>query len=311
MHGTDVASAAAMGQRTQKTTQSTQGYQLLAGKSVLVTGGSTGIGEAISKLCAKHGASVLVNGLTGDPVQEVAQEIRDTGGIATPFVGDVGTVEGSAGCVQAAVSAYGKLDAVVANAGLYPEAQELQDFPLERFEELIHTNIRGVYLTVRAALPELQKTRGAVVTMGSEAGLVGQPEMVSYCSTKGWIHAFTRALATEQAKYGIRANIVAPGPIDTEMTRPSKGNMTVKHALMAVKGTPLGRRGTPEEVANVCLFLLSDLASYVTGAIYTVDGGATATSGLPGMEAKAEAKTAPEGTVELRHQHEGRGTLHH
>ena len=121
--------------------------------------------------------------------------------------------------------------------------------------------------------------------------------------------AFIRGVAAEQAKYGVRANIVAPGPIDTEMTRPSKGNMSVKNAFMAVKSVPLGRRGTPEEVANVCLFLASGLATFVTGGIYTVDGGATASGGMPGLQAKSEAKTAPDGTVELEHQHEGRGTL--
>jgi hypothetical protein len=93
------------------------------------------------------------------------------------------------------------------------------------------------------------------------------------------------------------------------MTRPTKGNMTVKHAMMAVAGTALGRRGTPEEVANVCLFLASDLASFVTGAIYTVDGGATAAAGVPGLQAKREAKEPPDGTVPLEHQYDGRGDL--
>ena len=107
----------------------------------------------------------------------------------------------------------------------------------------------------------------------------------------------------------MRVNAVAPGPIDTEMTRPTKGEMTFKTALMAVTSVPLGRRGTPEEVANVYLFLASDLASYVTGAVYTVDGGATVASGLPGLEARRDVKRAPRSTVPLEHQYEGRGTL--
>lgn len=282
---------------------------LLKDRVVIVTGAGTGIGEAIAKLCAQQGASVIVNGLPGDPVEDVAREIAEAGGVATFHSADIATLEGANGCVQTALNVYGRLDGVVANAGLFPEAAELQDFPLERFEELLHSNVRGVYLTVRAALPALQKSHGAIVTLGSEAGLIGQSEAVSYSATKGWVTAFTRAVAAEQAKYGIRANVVAPGPIDTEMTRPSKGNMTVKHAFMAVKSNPLGRRGTPEEVANVCLFLLSDLATYVNGAIYTVDGGATAAAGMLGLEAKRAAKTPPEGTIELEHQHEGRGTL--
>lgn len=286
-----------------------QATGLVYGKVVIVTGGATGIGEAICKVFAMHGASVVVNGLPGDPVDDVVEEITSTGGAAAGYIGDIGTFEGSTGCVRAALQNFGRLDVVVANAGLFPELTELPDFPPERFDELIHSNVRGVYLTARAALPELQKTRGAFVAIGSEAGLLGQPEAVSYGATKGWVTAFTRALAAEQAKYGVRANVVAPGPIDTEMTRPSKGKMTVKNAFMAVASTPLGRRGTPEEVANVCLFLASDLATFVTGAVYTVDGGATASGGLPGLQAKRAAKEEPETTVYLEHQHEGRGTL--
>jgi NAD(P)-dependent dehydrogenase (short-subunit alcohol dehydrogenase family) len=282
---------------------------LLEGKVALVTGGGTGIGEAISKLFAQHGARVVVNGLPGDPIDEVAREITDAGGTAIAATGDVGTLEGAQIGVRTAIERFAKLDVVVANAGLLPELAEVPDFSLERFDELLHTNVRGVYLTIRAALPELRKTHGNVITIGSEAGLIGQEQMVCYSASKGWITAFTRGVAAEQAKYGIRANVVAPGPIDTEMTRPSKGQIGFKQALLAVADTALGRRGTPEEVANVCLFLGSDLASYVTGAIYTVDGGATAASGLPGMEAKRAAKRQPEQTVTPTHQHEGRGTL--
>jgi len=282
---------------------------LLRGKVALVTGGAAGIGEAVSKLFARHGARVVVNGLPGDPVAEVVAEIQQSGGEAFPHVGDVGTEEGAHGSVSAAVAQFGKLDVLVANAALFPEQMEFQDLPLERFEELMHSNIRGTYLPVRAAIPQLRKTKGVILAAGSEAGLRGEEDIVTYGATKGWVIAFIRGVAAEQAKYGIRANIVAPGPIDTEMTRPSQGTMKVKNAFMAVKGVPLGRRGTPEEVANVYLFLASDLASYVTGAIYAVDGGATAGAGLLGLEAKRDAKAAPEGEIALEHQYAGRGTL--
>jgi NAD(P)-dependent dehydrogenase (short-subunit alcohol dehydrogenase family) len=282
---------------------------LLQGKVAVVTGGAAGIGEAVSKLFARHGAQVVVNGLPGDPVEEVVAEIARDGGQAEGYAADVGTEEGARGCIAAATSRFGRLDVLVANAGIFPEQEDLPEFPLERFEELLHSNIRGVYLPVRFALPELRKTKGVVLAAGSEAGLRGEPQIVSYGATKGWVHAFIRGVAAEEAKHGVRANVVAPGPIDTEMTRPSKGNMRVKNALLAVKAVPLGRRGTPEEVANVYLFLASSLASFVTGAIYTVDGGATAAAGLPGLEAKKDARRAPEGTLELEHQYEGRGTL--
>jgi NAD(P)-dependent dehydrogenase (short-subunit alcohol dehydrogenase family) len=282
---------------------------LLKGKVALVTGGSTGIGEAICKLFARQGAKVVVNGLPGDPVEQVVDEIHRAGGTAIGCVGDAGTLEGSNACVKAANEAFGKLDVLVANAGLFPEQEEVDQFSLERFEELVHTNIRGTYLAVRAALPSLRKSKGAIIALGSEAGIHGAPEIVAYSGTKGFIHAFIRAISAEQAKYGVRANIVAPGPIDTEMTRPSKGNMKMKNAFMSIEAVPMGRRGTPEEVANVCLFLASDLSSFVNGAIYAVDGGSTASVGMPGIQAKSAAKEAPEGTVPLEHQHEGRGTL--
>jgi NAD(P)-dependent dehydrogenase (short-subunit alcohol dehydrogenase family) len=282
---------------------------LLPGKSVVVTGGATGIGEAICKVFARHGASVVVNGLPGDPVDAVAREIADAGGQAVPVVADVGTMAGAERCVRTAVERFGKLDVMIANAGLMPEEAEVPDFPLARFDELLHSNVRGVYFAVHAALPALQETKGCVIATGSEAGLIGQPGIVAYGATKGWIHAFIRGVAAEQAKYGVRANVVAPGPIDTEMTRPSAGEMSVTSAFLAVKSVPLGRRGTPEEVANVFLFLASDLATYVTGAIYPVDGGATSATALLGLRTQRDAKRPPEGTVALEHQLEGRGTF--
>src|SRR5262245_43873172 len=129
--------------------------QLLAGKVALVTGGGTGIGEATCKLFAAAGADVVVNGLPDDPVDAVVDEIRRAGGGAVAHKSDIGVLEGARGAVVAAVTAFGRLDVLVANAGLFPEMAELSEFPLERFEDLLHVNVVGVYLTVRAALPEL------------------------------------------------------------------------------------------------------------------------------------------------------------
>ena len=248
---------------------------LLCGKVAIVTGGAAGIGKAICEVFTAHGASVVINGLPGDPVDAAVRNARKAHGHAVGHVGDVGTVEGANGCVMTALDTFGKLDVLVANAGLFPELEKVQDLPLERFEELLRTNIGGVYMPVRAAIPALQKTRGAIVAAGSEAALHGPVEGVSYGATKDWVSAFIRGVAVEQAEYGVRANVVAPGRIAADRP-PRGGDASATAALMPLEAVPLGRRGTPEEAANIYLFLASDLASYVTGAVYTVDGGATA-----------------------------------
>ena len=282
---------------------------ILKGKVALVTGGATGIGEAICKVFAREGAKVVVNGYPGDPVAGVVGEIEKAGGSAIGVVADVGTPAGAHVCVDAALDDFGKLDILIANAGLLPEFAEVQDFPLESFRQVMHSNVMGTFHIVRAALPALRESRGCIVATGSEAGIRAFPMGVCYGATKGWIISFIRGLAIEQAKYGIRANVVAPGPIDTEMTRAKFGNMDEDTEKELAQTDPMGRRGTPEEAANVFLFLASDLASYVNAAVYTVDGGETAAVGTPGSEAKPFVKRPPPGTVELRHQYEGRTQL--
>jgi NAD(P)-dependent dehydrogenase (short-subunit alcohol dehydrogenase family) len=283
--------------------------RILEGKVALVTGGATGIGEAICKIFARHGAKVVVNGYPGDPVAGVVKEINRAGGTAIGVVADVGTAAGAHVCVDAALDDFGKLDILVANAGVLPEFAELQDFPVQSFHEVMHSNVMGTFHIVRASLPALRETRGCIVAAGSEAGLRAFPMGVCYGATKGWIIAFIRGLAIEQAKYGIRANVVAPGPIDTEMTRAGVGNIDEETEKELAQTDPMGRRGTPEEAANVFLFLASDLASYVNAAVYTVDGGETAATGTPGAEARPFVKRPPPGTVELRHQFDGRARL--
>jgi len=157
----------------------------LVDKVVIVTGGATGIGEAICKVFAAYGASVVVNGLPGDPVEQVVEEIIGTGGKAIACVTDCASAEGANGCVQMALHDYGRLDVLVCNAGLFPEEAEVDESSIENFEDLLHTNIEGVYLPVRAALPELKKTQGNVITLGSEAAMKGTPGLAAYSGTKG------------------------------------------------------------------------------------------------------------------------------
>jgi hypothetical protein len=208
------------------------------------------------------------------------------------------------------VQQFGKLDILINNAGVFPAVGYIEEFPLDKVDYLVQNNIYSTLMMTHFAVPELRKTKGAIVTTGSEAGLDGDAENAPYSGTKGFNHSFTRAVAAEQAQHGIRANIVAPGPIDTAWTHASTSPMTTKMQEMFISATPMGRRGTPEEVANVFLFLASDEASYVTGAIYTVDGGILIGKGPQGMMADKALKTPPEGELDLKHSHEGDSVRH-
>ena len=283
----------------------------LQGKVAIVTGGGTGIGEAITKKFAKEGAAVVVAGFPEDPVQAVVDEIKAVGGKATAFEGDLSSQAVAEACVQTAVGHFGKLDILVNNAGAFPAATELDEYPVEAFEYMIKNNIYTTFHMSRAALPELKKTRGNIVTAGSEAGHMGEPMNTPYGGTKGFNHAFTKGIASEQAKYGVRANCVGPGPIDTAWTHKETGPMTAQMEKQTVEGVPMGRRGTPEEVANVYLFLASDEASYVTGAIYFVDGGVTISKSNSGAQVPADLKKEPEGELNTQHSKDGHTEIRH
>jgi NAD(P)-dependent dehydrogenase (short-subunit alcohol dehydrogenase family) len=281
----------------------------LKGKVAIVTGGGSGIGEAICKKFAREGASVVVAGFPEDPVEAVVNEIQKEGGTALPFTADISTEVNAKRCVETAISQYGKLDILVNNAGVFPEVNMLQDFSEEAFEYMLKNNVKTAFVMSKAALPELHKTKGNIVSAGSESGVLGIAQNTPYGGTKGFIHAFMRGLAVEQAQFGVRCNIVGPGPIDTAWTHESTGPMDSKMVKMMKEATPMGRRGTPEEVANVYLFLASDEASYVTGATYMVDGGITIAKGGVGSQADSEMKEEPKGELNLEHSKDGHTTI--
>lgn len=277
----------------------------VSGKVVIVTGGATGIGEAISKKFAHEGASVIVNGFPEDPVNDVVQAIIQQGGDATAFIGDISIEENARSCVEFAVTRYKKLDVLINNAGVFPVMEQLPGYPVDAFDYLLRNNVRTAFLMTRAALPYLQESKGNIVFAGSESGTIGLAENAPYGGTKGFIHAFMKGIAVEQAQYGVRANAVCPGPIDTAWTHKETGPMKKKDEKTMIAATPLGRRGTPEEVANVYLFLASDEASYVTGALFYVDGGITTSKGSVGKQAGKAATEAPVSDLDLEHSMDG------
>ena len=274
-------------------------------KVAIVTGAGTGIGEAIAHKLAKDGAKVVVNGLPDDPVDEVVAAINDYNGEANAYKGDVSESESASRCVQTAIDRYGKLDILVNNAGVFLAVAETQDYPIEAFDRTLRMNLRSAFLMTKYALPHLQKTRGNIVCAGSEAGFNGLAQNTPYGGTKGWMHSFVKGVAVEQAKYGVRVNCFCPGAIDTAWTHKETGPMDQEMETMLINATPMARRGTPEEMANVCAFLASDEASYVTGALWLADGGVTVAKGGIGKQTPEALRELPQGELRLEHSKTG------
>lgn len=278
----------------------------LDGKVALVTGAATGIGEAIAHKFAMEGATVVLNGLPDDPIDDVLQAMQKHGSEAVVHKGDISQREEAEACVQMAIDTFGRLDVLVNNAGVFLVTAETQDYPLDLFDRTIGMNIRSAFLMTKFALPHLQQSRGNIVSAGSEAGYNGLAQNTPYGGTKGWMHSFMKGVAVEQAKYGVRANCVCPGAVDTAWTHKETGPMDDQMEEMLIQATPMGRRGTAEEVANVYAFLASDEASYVTGSLWLVDGGVTVAKGPVGNQVPEELKQEPTGRLaDLRHSREG------
>ncbi|CAD5948488.1 putative oxidoreductase YxbG [Planktothrix tepida] len=277
----------------------------LVNKVAIVTGAGTGIGEAIAHKFAKEGAKVIVNGLPDDPIESVAALIRKSGGSAMAYAGDVSVETQAQGCIDATIDGFGKLDILVNNAGVFLTNAEIDDYPITDFDQTIRMNIRSAFLMTKYAIPHLRKTAGNIISAGSEAGFNGLAQNAPYGGTKGWMHSFMMGVAVEQAKHGIRANCVCPGAIDTAWTHKETGPMDQKMEKTLIQATPIARRGTPEEVANVYAFLASDEASYVTGALWLVDGGVTPAKGPMGKETPFWKRSEPSGELRLEHGKEG------
>lgn len=278
---------------------------LLDGKVAIVTGGGTGIGEAISKVFALEGARVVVSGLPDDPVDDVAQGIREDGGTAIAVRGDVSEPDEAKACVERAIDEFGRLDVLVNNAGVFQVTGEHQDIGVEDYDFMTKNNVRSALLMTKFALPHLQESRGNIVFTGSEAGTIGQPRCAIYGGTKGYLIAFARGIALEQASHGVRANVVCPGPTKTEWHDTDSSSMQEDMEDQIVKSVPMGRHGDPEEIANVFAFVASDRASFVTGALYFSDGGIQISRGTPGQQVPDALREPPEGRVTLRHQMQG------
>jgi 3-oxoacyl-[acyl-carrier protein] reductase len=242
----------------------------LKDRIAVVTGGSRGIGRAIALELAKRGATVVVN-YKGNAAaaEDVVSQIKANGGESMAFQADVGDEEQANALIKAATDAYGKLDILVNNAGTTRD-NVIMMMKAEDFDSVINTNLRSTWLCSKAAVRTMMRKRyGRIINITSVSGVVGQAGQTNYSASKAGIIGFTKSLAREVASRNITVNAVAPGFVLTDMTKDLPTDLTSKLNELI----PLGRWGSPEEIAYASAFLASDDAAYITGQVLVVDGG--------------------------------------
>jgi NAD(P)-dependent dehydrogenase (short-subunit alcohol dehydrogenase family) len=255
-----------------------------SGKVALVTGGGNGIGRAACVAFAKQGAKVVAVDRDGAAAEATAGIIRQNGGDALAVTADVTKSAEVQAYVKAAIAQYGRIDCFFNNAGIEGKVSQIVDYDEAVFDAVIGVNVKGVFLGLKHVLPEMiRQGGGAIVNTASVAGLVGTPGMPAYVASKHAVIGLTKTAAGEVARQGIRVNAVCPGPVDTRMIHALEAQLSpgdpaaVSQRYQA--SLPTGRYSTVEEIANMVLFLCSDLASNTTGGQFVVDGGRTSTGG--------------------------------
>jgi len=239
---------------------------LLDGKIAFITGGGQGLGEAMARRFAAEGAKVAVLDLNGDRARKVADDLP-TAGIGVEA--DVRDLEAVEAAIRRCVEELGGLDIVVNNAGITRDAT-IRRMTLEQWNEVVSVHLTGAFITTKAAAPYLRAQKsGSIINISSLSGKVGNIGQANYSSVKAGLVALAKVAAKEFARDGVRVNAIQPGLIRTAMTEALREDIWQQK----LNEVPMGRAGTPEEVANVALFLASDLSSYMTGNVLEVAGG--------------------------------------
>ncbi len=249
----------------------------LHGKIALVTGAGSGIGRATSLVLAREGAAIVVSDVNADGGEETLSAIKDMGGDGMFVHADVSRAADVEALVEATVKAYGRLDCSYNNAGIEGYiGGRLHEYPEDIWDRLMDINVKGVWLCLKYEIPQMLKQGGgAIVNTASAAGLVGSRQLSAYSASKHAVVGLTKSAALEYAKDGIRVNAVCPGIIDTPMMdRLVAGREDYAATIPARQ--PIGRKGTPDEIAEAVAWLCSDAASLVTGLAMSVDGAFTA-----------------------------------
>ena len=259
----------------------------LIGKVAIVTGGASGIGAETARMFALHGAKVLLTDTNAALAESVAREISNGGGVASFAAQDVKSEPQWEAIVAQAEKSYGRLDILCNIAGIsgrdpklniqtsLTAGPRLAEQTLEQWNQVMEINATGVFLGTKAAIPAMLRAGGgSIINISSICGIVGSHANAAYHASKGAVRIFSKAAAVQYAPDKIRVNSVHPGFVDTPMTKPGHSNPEVVKKRM--EATPLGRFGTPADIAAGCLYLASDEAAWVTGSELVIDGGMTA-----------------------------------
>lgn len=252
----------------------------LARKVAVITGGASGIGRATALLFAREGASIIVADLKPDAGNRVIEEIVQRGGRAIFETVDVTRAADCHRVVEAAIREFGRIDILFNNAGIIQRATVL-DLTEDDWDRVMAVNVKAIYLLSREVIPHMQKAgRGTIINTASGWGLTGGAKAAVYCASKGAVVLLTKAMAIDHGAQNIRVNCICPGDTDTVMLREEAQQLGEDsgHFLAESAKRPLGRLGTPEEIAQAALYLATDASSFVTGTALVVDGGGLAGS---------------------------------
>lgn len=250
----------------------------LKGKVAIVTGAASGIGFATAKLLAEVGASVALLDISGAQGEEGAREIKNLGGNAKFYKCDVTSNFECKKTVEKIYEGFGRIDILVNNAGVVLR-KDVVELTEEEWDFVLGVNLKGVYVVSHYVIPHMIESGGGIiVNIGSGWGLKGGSKAAAYCASKGGVVNLTRAMAIDHGRQGIRVNCVCPGDIDTPLLRSEAGQLgeDLDEFMKEAASRPISRVGRPEDVAGAILYLVSDLSSWVTGAILVVDGGGLA-----------------------------------
>lgn len=246
----------------------------LRDKVVIITGGSGGIGSAVTKLFLEEGAKVMLVDLKKETLEEITNSIKSPN--LAYSVADVSQSKDTEHYVKNTLETFGKIDILFSNAGIEGTSKPLTEYPEETFDKVIGINLKGVWLSCQHVIPKMNDG-GSIIISSSVAGLKGFPGLGAYVASKHGVVGIMRVAAKECGSRGIRVNTIHPGPINTLMMRRIEKDISPENSLEAKKGfeadIPMGRYGEPEEIAELVLFLASDESKYITGSTYAIDGG--------------------------------------